>query len=101
MVANEIRHRARLIKDYGPVPDVVANEARLGQVFLNLLLNAVQALPEDRSEANVIDFQKNHISNSSYNSDPLNGGAVLKPFTVFNINTSLVGDNSFFGVASP
>jgi signal transduction histidine kinase len=54
MVANEIRHRARLVKDYGPVPDVVANEARLGQVFLNLLLNAVQALPEDRSETNEI-----------------------------------------------
>jgi two-component system cell cycle sensor histidine kinase/response regulator CckA len=54
MVANEIRHRARLVKDYGPVPDVVANEARLGQVFLNLLLNAVQALPEERSESNEI-----------------------------------------------
>ncbi len=54
MVANEIRHRARLVKDYGPVPDVVANEARLGQVFLNLLLNAVQALPEDHAESNEI-----------------------------------------------
>ncbi|HEX4446364.1 MAG TPA: response regulator [Polyangiaceae bacterium] len=54
MVANEIRHRARLVKDYGPVPEVVANEARLGQVILNLLLNAVQALPEERSESNEI-----------------------------------------------
>jgi two-component system, cell cycle sensor histidine kinase and response regulator CckA len=54
MVANEIRHRAHLVKDYGPVPDVVANEARLGQVFLNLLLNAVQALPEDHAETNEI-----------------------------------------------
>jgi two-component system cell cycle sensor histidine kinase/response regulator CckA len=54
MVANEIHHRARLVKDYGQVPDVVANEARLGQVFLNLLINAVQALPEDRSDQNRI-----------------------------------------------
>jgi two-component system cell cycle sensor histidine kinase/response regulator CckA len=54
MVANEIRHRARLIKDYAPVPDVVANEARLGQVFLNLLLNAVQALPEEHAGSNEI-----------------------------------------------
>jgi CheY-like chemotaxis protein len=54
MMDNEIRHGARLVKDFAPVPDVVANEARLGQVFLNLLLNAVQALPEGRSERNEI-----------------------------------------------
>ncbi|HYI02652.1 PAS domain-containing protein, partial [Hyalangium sp.] len=29
---NEIRHRARLVKAYRPVPEVWANEARLGQV---------------------------------------------------------------------
>ncbi|MDB5030257.1 tolB protein precursor, partial [Mucilaginibacter sp.] len=50
---------------------------------------------------NVLNYQKNHITNSAYNSDPLNGGALLNPFTVFQVNTSLVGDNSFFGVASP
>ena len=54
MVANEVRHRGRLVKDYATTPTVVANEARLGQVFLNLLLNAVQALPEGRVESNVI-----------------------------------------------
>jgi two-component system cell cycle sensor histidine kinase/response regulator CckA len=54
MVANEIRHRARLVKDYAATPKVIANEARLGQVFLNLLLNAVQALPEERYETNEI-----------------------------------------------
>jgi CheY-like chemotaxis protein len=54
MISNEIRHRARVVKDYSQAPEVVANEARLGQVFLNLLLNAVQALPEGRSEANEI-----------------------------------------------
>jgi signal transduction histidine kinase len=54
MVSNEIRHRGRLVKDYSQTPQVIANEARLGQVFLNLLLNAVQALPEGHSEANEI-----------------------------------------------
>ncbi|HEY8040055.1 MAG TPA: ATP-binding protein [Polyangiaceae bacterium] len=43
---NEIRHRARLVKDYGSIPFVEASESRLGQVFLNLLLNAAQAIPE-------------------------------------------------------
>jgi signal transduction histidine kinase len=54
MITNEVRHRTRLVREFEPTPDVVANEARLGQVFLNLLLNAVQALPEDRCEANEI-----------------------------------------------
>jgi len=54
MIANEIRHRAHVVKDYALTSKVVANEARLGQVFLNLLMNAVQALPERQYEANEI-----------------------------------------------
>lgn len=54
MAWNEIRHRARLVKNYGDVPAVEANEGRLGQVFLNLLVNAAQATPEGRAEHNVI-----------------------------------------------
>jgi WD40 repeat protein len=53
------------------------------------------------TSGNVIDYKKSHISNADYNADPLNGGTLLKPFTVYNASTSLVGDNSFFGVASP
>ncbi|HEV3031075.1 MAG TPA: response regulator [Polyangia bacterium] len=54
MAWNEIRHRARLIKDYDPVPPVEANEARLGQVFLNLIVNAAQAIPEGDAEHNAV-----------------------------------------------
>lgn len=50
LAGNEIRHRARLVRDYGEVPQVRANEARLGQVFLNVLMNAVQAMPEGEAE---------------------------------------------------
>ena len=46
MSMNEIRHRARLVEELDAVPHVWANEARLGQVFLNLLINAAQAIPE-------------------------------------------------------
>jgi PAS domain S-box-containing protein len=54
MAHNEIRHRARLVKDLGPVPPVMANEARLGQVFLNLLVNAAHAIPEGNASQNQI-----------------------------------------------
>jgi PAS domain S-box-containing protein len=54
MAWNEIRHRARLVKLYGTVPYVEANEARLSQVFLNLLVNAAQSLQEGQAEHNEI-----------------------------------------------
>jgi len=46
MVATEVRHRARLERRFEPVPPALVDEGRLGQVFVNLLLNAVQALQE-------------------------------------------------------
>ncbi len=50
MARSELRHRARLVKRYQRVPPVAANESRLGQVFLNLILNAVHAMREDDIE---------------------------------------------------
>ncbi|MEP6572291.1 MAG: PAS domain S-box protein [Gemmatimonadota bacterium] len=54
MAWNEIRHRAVLVKSYGRVPDVNAIGARLGQVFLNLIVNAAQAMQEGHAEDNEI-----------------------------------------------
>ncbi len=54
MAWNEIRHRARLVKDFTKLPPVEVNEARLGQVFLNLIVNAAQAIPDGRSDDNLI-----------------------------------------------
>ncbi|GHG98104.1 hypothetical protein GCM10012319_63360 [Comamonas sp. KCTC 72670] len=47
MADNVIRHRARLVTEFEPVAPVEASESRLCQVFLNLLLNAAQAIPEE------------------------------------------------------
>jgi PAS domain S-box-containing protein len=54
MTMNEIRHRARLVKDLGPVPGVRGTETRLGQVFINLLVNAAQAIAAGSSADNEI-----------------------------------------------
>jgi len=51
---NELRHRARVVRDYAALPLVRGSEARLGQVFLNLLINAAQAIPEDCAESHEI-----------------------------------------------
>lgn len=54
MARNEIRNRAQLVREYGKVPAVYGNAGRLGQVFLNLLVNAAQAFPDTSSERNLI-----------------------------------------------
>lgn len=46
MAGNEVRHRATLVKQYGPAPDVHVDASQLTQVAVNLLVNAAQALPE-------------------------------------------------------
>ncbi len=51
---NEIRHRARMVKDYGEIPLILADEARLSQVFVNLLVNAAQAIGGGNAEGNEI-----------------------------------------------
>jgi signal transduction histidine kinase len=54
MAHHEIRHRARLVRAFGPTPSVFADEARLAQVFTNLLVNAAHAIPEGNAEANEV-----------------------------------------------
>ncbi len=54
MVINEVRHRARLTKEYGAIPFIAGNPAHLGQIFLNLVLNAAQAIPEGHPDDNEV-----------------------------------------------
>ncbi len=57
MVEKSIEHKGgKLIKDYANTPPVLANEARLNQVFVNLLLNAAQALPERSPDTNRVEI---------------------------------------------
>jgi len=45
LAMSELRERARVVTDLAPVPPVDANEGRLVQVLVNLLVNAAQAIP--------------------------------------------------------
>ena len=49
---NEIRYRARVTRDYGRTLAVKASPGRLSHVFLNLVLNAAQAIDEGRVDEN-------------------------------------------------
>jgi CheY-like chemotaxis protein len=57
LAANEIRHRARVVKIYRPLPPVMGDEARLIQVFFSLLINAAQAIPDGHADDNRIEIK--------------------------------------------
>ena len=57
LASNEIRQRARVVKIYRPVPLVVADEARITQVFFSLLINAAQAIADGNVDENQIDVK--------------------------------------------
>jgi CheY-like chemotaxis protein len=54
MLRNEIKYRAKTDRDLRATLAVRGNQARLGQVFLNIILNAAQALDETRAGRNLV-----------------------------------------------
>jgi PAS domain S-box-containing protein len=54
LASAEMRYRACVRAELAPVPPAMANEGRLSQVFVNLLINAAQAIDEGAVERNEI-----------------------------------------------
>jgi signal transduction histidine kinase len=54
MTQVELAGRARLVREFGTLPMVVANEGRLGQLFINLVVNAAQSIPGGNAAENEI-----------------------------------------------
>jgi signal transduction histidine kinase/ActR/RegA family two-component response regulator len=51
---NEIRHQALLVRELRPAPPVSSTEGRIGQLVLNLVVNALQAMPSRDSSRNAV-----------------------------------------------
>ena len=104
MAWNEIRHRARLTKDYDPIPPVELNDAKLGQVLLNLLLNAAQALPEGQAEQMQIRLSTNtdndgyaviQVEDTGHGIPPEIGKQIFEPF----FTTKPIGQGTGLGLS--
>jgi len=54
MAARELRHKARIVKEYARVGFARANEGQLVQVFVNLLVNASHAIAGSSSSENEV-----------------------------------------------
>ena len=46
IVNNELKYKAKIIKEFGELPIITANPQQLNQVFANLLVNAAQAVSQ-------------------------------------------------------
>jgi PAS domain S-box-containing protein len=46
MVRNEVKYKAEVIKEYGGIPEIECVPSQLNQVFMNLIVNAAQAIEE-------------------------------------------------------
>ncbi len=53
IAANEIKYKADVIREYSPLPEVECLPAQMGQVFLNILVNAAQAMPSDHGRGTI------------------------------------------------
>lgn len=104
MARAEIRHRARIVRDYQKVPPIEASEARLGQVFLNLIINAAQALPACDSQTHEIHIGTNLDERGRVNITVRDTGCGIpddvarKLFTPF-VTTKPVGVGTGLGLA--
>jgi PAS domain S-box-containing protein len=54
MAGHGIRHPVEIVRAYEQVPSVVASEGRLGQVVLNLIVNAAQAIPVQAADGRIV-----------------------------------------------
>jgi CheY-like chemotaxis protein len=57
MARTALKARAKLVVDFGQLPPVWASEGKLSQVFLNLLINAAQAIEEGSSAHNEVEVR--------------------------------------------
>jgi PAS domain S-box-containing protein len=66
MAQHEIKHRARLVTDLEDLPPVKGDNAGLGQVFLNLVINAAHAIPSGNRNDHQITVHARQRDDSVY-----------------------------------
>ena len=103
IASKHIVDRAKLIEEIEPVPHVIGNESKLGQVFLNVLMNAAQAIPTGdikHNEVRVRTYTRRHrvvveISDSGRGIRQENLDKIFKPF----FTTKRSGEGTGLGLA--
>lgn len=59
VVHNELKYKASIIREFGDIPMVEGFPQKLNQVFMNILINAAQAI-EDKGEIRIVTKEENN-----------------------------------------
>ena len=62
IVINEIKYKADIVKEYGDLPEVECLSSQLNQVFMNLLVNAAQAINKARGRIVIRTGVEGHLA---------------------------------------
>ncbi len=77
LVSKQYEHRITIIRDYGDLPDLECACGQLNQVFMHLLKNAVQAIPEN-GEIRITTRRLNHHIRISFRDNGIGMDESLK-----------------------
>lgn len=104
MTYSDIREKAKIVRDFQCEPRVLANPGRLGQVLINLLVNAAQAIPEGDPGKHVITVGVRDLSNGRIRLEVSDTGSgipdallprIFDPF----VTTKAVGQGTGLGLS--
>ena len=68
LVHHELKHKAKVDRHFGDIPPITCNPSQLNQVYLNLLINALQAI-KDRGTITITTMKKNNQVHIQFKDD--------------------------------
>jgi PAS domain S-box-containing protein len=101
--SHQLRHRARIVAAVPPLPPVAIDETRLGQILVNLLINAAHAIPPGNLEGNQVSVTARAAEGERVVIEVRDTGAGMPPETAARIfepffTTKAIGEGTGLGL---